>query len=564
LAACENAVLSSDGGGPQDQGLDAGKWGAASDASSGPASDASSDASIEGAADASSDASIDGASDASSDASVEDAGTPCRWVTVEDGGRRAQMLAAWDVVQLTERQRLAAALDAGSTGAMYNVQLLTAQLLMHADYTSDLPLLESLAEVYTPAFELAPTRSLVHHYYASQPDGGAMVRDTIWPLPRPMKIWARLTSPGVVEDESILDASQFLYAASRLIRIASEFQTPSPALRRFVELALRITVDDHYERWVQRAPGTPGQFQVRGWGCHEGTFDHFEHLANLLSRKYGTNLLPGAISGAPRYCNALTDVDLWIAAGTLEILAANRNKPALVPLSTSQKELFGRSVGLAIEVVKSRIAPTGIDGGSSLDPGGFDGHPDVAYAGYTQTSAACANCTSVGQCTCPEFPGWMTTADGGRTAPMTPQPGMGLAWDISHARRLVSAFDTFVRHQDVVPGFSEAVVQRFAVQFAEGIWNGSTSDPKFATYFEGSNGWYRVNYSNRSAFGYPPNSMTSGAGACGYGFWAEYEPRIHVALTALDAKLANTSPEYRISRIPELLPYNGRERVCRP
>lgn len=39
---------------------------------------------------------------------------------------------------------------------------------------------------------------------------------------------------------------------------------------------------------------------------------------------------------------------------------------------------------------------------------------------------------------------------------------------------------------------------------------------------DGTNGWYRVNYSNRPLFGYPPFGMSNSAPDGGYALWSRY------------------------------------------
>lgn len=499
------------------------------------------------------DASIDGGVDGGRDGGPDAGGSCLAW----DGGRAAQLRAAWFSVAPSLRTLLGTTVDAGRTSSMYDVQLSTAQLLIHADFTGDVALLESLAEVYSPPFELVRPQSLEFFYYAPLADGGAVHRESVWPVSPPRKLWPSAPLAGVeVGPESTLDVAQFLYATSRLVRATTELPTPSPALRRFVALALPVTLDDHYLRWVTRAAGRPGHFQVRGWGCHDGTFSHREHLTHLQGRVYGTSALPGALSNPPAYCNATTDLDLWIVAGCAELLAANAADPTLVPLSAATRQVLENEVTLGVALLRVRTVTR--DGGALFDPGGFDGHPDYDYAGSTRTSAACTGCLSVGGCTCPEFPGWHTLPDGGRSTSAPTQPGTRVTWDISHARRVVSVFDTLVRHR----WLTEAELRPFARTFASAVWNQDLVTPRFTTFADGSNGWYRVNYSGRSAFGYPPFAMTPFAGTCGYGFWKEFEPRLGDALEALHGS-ATVTPTYLMQALPELLPYSVSRRACR-
>lgn len=436
-----------------------------------------------------------------------------------------------------------AQLAAAQPYVLYDTQLVTANLLIHAEYVRDVSQLEGLAQVYEPAFDALIPRTEALFYYASPSVGEAPVRESVWNLPAPTRMWTGVPPSGLsVGPESVLVSAQFLYAAARLVRVTAEMKAPPPTLSRFALKAVDVIVDDHYRRWIDRSPGVPGSFQVRGWSCNSGTYSHREHLQNLRMRSYGTRALPDPPVTPAGYCNAMTDTDLWIIAGAVEILAAHRRAPALVPLSEEKRSSFESYIELALAVVRGRFGstplqtPSGPAEGMVFDPGGFDGHPDMAYAGYTQSSASCSTCTTPGQCLCPEFPGWTTPSPSKPRLP--PQPVPGMTWDISHARRLVSVIDSLRRHRDLVPtgSLTESEARAFARQFAFGVWNGSLVAPRFATFFDGKNGWYRVNYSDRSAFGYPPDSMTDEAPLCGYGFWAELEPALGPPLKVAFAK----------------------------
>ncbi|MBI2896938.1 MAG: hypothetical protein HYY06_25495 [Deltaproteobacteria bacterium] len=485
---------------------------------------------------------------------------------------------AWQRLEPRLRDGVITQLAAGAPYVLYDTQLTTANLLIHAEYARDVAQLEGLARVYGPAFDALVPQTEAHFYWASP--GGVETRESVWPLSRPARMWNDApTGELSVGHESVLVASQFLYAAARLVRVTAEMPRPPGELSTFAAKAVPVIVDDHYRRWIETTPGQPGSWQVRGWACNSGTFSHREHLDNLLHRRYGTDALPGRGADPPAYCNALTDVDLWMIAGVLEVLAAHQRSPALVPLAAEVKLELESYVALGLAVVKSRFgertvqSPSGPALGLVIDPGGFDGHPDYDYSGYTETSAACSECTSVGQCTCAEFPGWVTE---GTPPRVPPQPLTGVSWDISHARRLVSVFDSFRRHRALLPTawadasvqFTDEEARAFARQIAFGVWSGDLLDPQFATFLDGTNGWYRVNYSNRPAFGYQPFAMTASAPLCGYAFWKELEPALGPALSAAFARI-DTPPDTTdeqamkiIQALPEAMPYRVEPNAC--
>ncbi len=489
-----------------------------------------------------------------------------------DPGDLDRLAKAWLRLEPTLSTAVATKVAASNPQVLYDTQLTTANLLMHAEYARDAVTLEGLARVYQPAFDGIATESEAFFYYASP--GGVEIPQSVWPLSRPTRMWTAAPTAGLsAGPESVLSSSQFLYAASRLVRVTAEMPAPSAALVSFRDAALPVIVVDHYARWIDVIPGQPGSFQVRGWGCHSGTYSHRQHLENLLGRRYGTAALPGKGSNPPSYCNALTDTDMWIVAGVLEILAAHARSPALVPLEPAVKAMFEAHAELGAKLIRSRFgaqtltSPKGSVQGLTIDPGGFDGHPDHAYTGYTATSAACTGCVSVGGCTCDEFPGYVTA---GGPVKHPPEPLSGVSWDISHARRLVSVFDSMRRHRGILPKehITDDEARAFARQIAFAVWDGDLTTPRFATFLDGSNGWYRVNYSGRVAFGYPPWSMTPLAPLCGYGFWKELEPGLGPALRAawarIDAPPDTTDAQAMriIQGLPEAMPYRVEERAC--
>lgn len=113
------------------------------------------------------------------------------------------------------------------------------------------------------------------------------------------------------------------------------------------------------------------------------------------------------------------------------------------------------------------------------------------------------------------------------------------AWDISHSRRLVPAFETFVRNRNNIrtvwgydnPAFDPvALRQAYANQIVEKIWNGDEEYPLFSNFWSGDNGWYRVAYANqtgRQFAGYPPYGMNNSMPLGGYPVWGAFNPTLN-------------------------------------
>lgn len=113
-----------------------------------------------------------------------------------------------------------------------------------------------------------------------------------------------------------------------------------------------------------------------------------------------------------------------------------------------------------------------------------------------------------------------------------------VAWDISHARRLVPAFETFARNREnikTVWGYDNAAFdpvalrQAYANQIIEKIWNGDINYPLFSNFWSGDNGWYRVAYvhqTGRRFAGYPPYGLNISMPKGGYPVWGTFNPTL--------------------------------------
>lgn len=444
--------------------------------------------------------------------------------------RSAQINDLWQQV----RPQLEALLEPDALRAtpynLYNVQLHTANLLFHIELYQDVALATSLAQLYDKAFDALVLHDEAHFYFAQ-----GSPRSSIHPLATPARMWTSPAAAGQsVGIESPLVSSQFLYAVARLVRLISTMEAPSAELVAFAQRAFPILVQDHYERWAFAAPNQPGFFQRRGWGCANGTFSHTQHLENLLARAYGTPAL-GRTSSLS-YCNAVTDADIWIVAGVTEALEAHRRLPALGQLSPARAQALRTYARLGVELVQARHDVQQITHqGTSyevavFDRGAFDDHRDHSYAGFTQTEDTCIEC--VGRCTdtCDAFPGWKDDTD--RTPRVQPQPVMGTGWDISHARRLPPVYDSLWRHRDLLGTTfpTKESIAQLGRQLALVVHQPNASPPQWTNYFDGTNGWYRINYSNRAAFGFAPGAMTRYGSNCSYGFWRPLVPQLDDAI----------------------------------
>lgn len=142
-----------------------------------------------------------------------------------------------------------------------------------------------------------------------------------------------------------------------------------------------------------------------------------------------------------------------------------------------------------------------------------------------------------------------------------------VAWDISHARRLVPALETFVRNQENIksvwdydnPAFDPvALRQAYANQVVGKIWNSDLNYPLFSNFWSGDNGWYRVAYAaketGRQFVGYPPYGLSISIPNGGYAIWSGFQPTLRIIFKNI-FELSQTDNEQAKSFV--LQHYNG-------
>lgn len=129
-----------------------------------------------------------------------------------------------------------------------------------------------------------------------------------------------------------------------------------------------------------------------------------------------------------------------------------------------------------------------------------------------------------------------------------------LGWDLSHARRLVPAMDTFVRNRSNLAivfgyrntGFDPARLQRaFANQIMDKIWNKDRQYPLFSNFWDGSNGWYRAGYENGTGScrpGQRPYSLAVAFPTGSYPQWGSFNSTILMLSKRLYLLLHSTDP----------------------
>lgn len=435
---------------------------------------------------------------------------------------------------------------------LYELQMATAPLLQWAAWHGQRPMVEKLAALYDRARDNLALQSTYMFFFVC--DGGNCPRQTDRPI-APARLWTYEPLPGsTARYEDVLHSAQFGYAVARILSYTAA--TPradrGDALPAFASRWLPVLLDDHYLRWVFGRAGEPGVWERAGWGCGLGNFTAEAHWKNLADAVYGTPKLPRA--RAIGYCNAVTDDVMWIVAGVAELLMAHKADARLVPMADAARVRLETFVRQAVATMAARTSVTRLAGeggrpaeGRLFDVGAFDTYPDHAYAGDED----------------PAFPGWNKA---GESAARPPRPGHGTAWDISHARRLVNVLDTLRRATGVLGTAwpTREDMAGFARQFAYVVARPDADGRmRFTNFFDGSNGWYRVNYSNRPGFGYPPFGLSREAPHSGYGFWGAYAPRA-LAVVRQYVEQNPVPAEQRIMVEPGLEAVDSEPQACPP
>ena len=395
---------------------------------------------------------------------------------------------------------------------LYNVQGETNNLLRYTDFCGDTFILDQLAGLYLGALDtLDETDDYVFSYFPGGP------RRSTHKLSRTSRMW--LDSGGY---ESILVSSQFLYLISDALKIIAKI----PAAQRTKNMCRFLTTYpaillDHYDRWIF---ATPGPFQVRGWGCKvngryvETGMNHARFVKKKLQRSLGDGR-------SPSYCNGVTDTDMWIIAGAANLLAATQDALPGNIFPPEKRNQYKKYVRTGAQLLQSRITYKSLQDwsgktvkGANFDLGAWDDHPGHAYAGLEIRA----------------FP--KQYAENGITF-----KAHDVGWDLSHARRFVHVFGALYANREIIGlDFSDRVfMRRLTNQFLYCAFNGDLSRPIFTNFMDGSNGWFRVNYENRTGFGYGPWDMSITALTGGYGFWAAYNADVGKLYAALLAMLSS-------------------------
>jgi len=353
--------------------------------------------------------------------------------------------------------------DAGAKA--YFVEPPMRGLLALAEATHDVELLGEAAGfflAYTPRFRtvadiLAASRR-VGGKSPLLPEGAPTDRTLPWLDRRGKPPWP---------SENLLCNAQFLHPAARLLRLAAGYPAASrpPAISRFAEVYLPMLVGEHLIRLgYVRNYGVPGP------------------------RGAPTQLVPlwEAVLNSPEgRLYQVTDRDLWLIATAAELLEAHRSDPSFIPLLGEETRLR-RLVIVGARLLMTRTVQhrdtrdrDGRQVGSlGYFEGDMDSDPEMAFAGYSGR----------------DFPGAEA-----RRAPE------GASWDVSHMQRLPVVFRSLWDARRGIGALDSTTLALTINQYLYVAFQGDYRLPTFNNFFDGTDGWYRVNYSGRQGWGYPPS-----------------------------------------------------------
>jgi hypothetical protein len=415
---------------------------------------------------------------------------------------------------------LANGLNSEDTNALYNAQNITQPLLTYAIEMKDIGIMSDLADIYLTAYSYLQTKNrAIYYYWDSTPLVKETVHDVVDASGTQISAEMWLGTPITIGSETLggenlLNSSQFLYALSKLangiLSIPSIDRTTS--MNTFMTNYVPVILS-HYERWIFSANGV---FQVTGWNNSvRGLYNH----EDFLEAKYN-----GDFGSVPSYLESVTDTDLWIIAGVVEMLAANDKDSTTVPIDSTTKANLLSYIDLATDLIASRMSDSSLtkfDGttavtGVNFDLGIWDEQITYAYTGY----------------------------DGATNPSGLPENrAENVGWDISHARRFVHVFNTLYNNLSITNQTFPSIttMHKLANQLLYGAFNKDLNEPLTSNFMDGCNGWYRVGYGGFP--GYAPYDMSDAIFLGGYMFWSEFNADMLLLRDAfwekVDAMLAN-------------------------
>ncbi|MBS0457782.1 MAG: hypothetical protein JSS44_10685 [Proteobacteria bacterium] len=249
------------------------------------------------------------------------------------------------------------------------------------------------------------------------------------------------------------------------------------------------------------------------------------------------------------------DKDLWLKTALsdlaeLQQASVNMGTAGAAALKQlqSKRDLIAKMFSLFLK--RTTIESSVYGPRATLDKGYWRLYTDNRYARYNDTASP-VSCNKDDQ-------GRMIKSLRVQSTP--DYIDVDMSWDISHARRLVPALDTFVRNKANITkvfgyssnAFDPVMLQRaFANQIVDTIWNKDRTHPLFSNFWDGQNGWYRVGYDNGTGecrSGEAPYSLAWSFPTGSYPQWGAFDSTIRTLGRQL----------YQLVSSPEAAPFIDR------
>jgi hypothetical protein len=354
---------------------------------------------------------------------------------------------------------------------LYNVELLLRPALSAARACHDLQTMDEIAQYFTIMLRQTETVGDL----LARPRVTAETRARLKSAdPSARTFAATWKSPGGDEaGEGELFNAQWMHPAALLVRLVTMLppQDRSAAMQDFAAQYTAFLVKEQLLRFLfdQTMPALDGA-----------------HCRGRVA--YWEAVMHGAKSGDPVDL-AMSDIDLWLLASAAEMLGAHANDGQLVPLEPEEvrKLRLAISTGDRFLLSKRTVHPDtknfSNETVNSVDyfEGEYATHSDMAFS-----------------------------AVGGQELPSQSQRKAvpTVSWDTSHIYRLPVVLRALYENRKAsgatFPQFAD--LQGVANQYVYKVFNRRFTQPLFHNFFDGSDGWFRVDY-NGQGFGHPPSEF---------------------------------------------------------
>jgi hypothetical protein len=187
--------------------------------------------------------------------------------------------------------------------------------------------------------------------------------------------------------------------------------------------------------------------------------------------------------------SAVSDIDLWWLSTAAELLGAHANDRELVPLGDADISQLQRAIRIGVKFLQSErtLNPETKDfvgravGSATYFHGDDATDPDMLYSAVNGSS----------------FPS------------ISDRRGLpNVSWDSSHIYRLAIVLRALYENRkatdSLFPQFHD--LQLVVNQYVYKVFNGDFAKPLFSNNFNGTDGWFRVNY-NGEGIGNPPSAF---------------------------------------------------------